>query len=45
MHLGRVKYFNGWNIFWTCISYFAAIFIIYLYSRILMRYQILKDIN
>ncbi|PRT04495.1 hypothetical protein C6356_15465 [Bacillus wiedmannii] len=45
LHLGRVKYFNGWNIFWTCISYFVAIFIIYVYSRILMSYQILKDTN
>ncbi|KAB2395299.1 hypothetical protein F8172_14965 [Bacillus cereus] len=41
--LGKVNYINGWNIFWTFISYLVAILIVYSYFRILVRHQILNS--
>ncbi|QGG48324.1 CBO0543 family protein [Heliorestis convoluta] len=32
-YLSLVMYFNGWNIGWTFVSYFAWIVIIYYYSK------------
>jgi len=40
--LGKVEYFNGWNIFLTFIIYLVAYLIIYSYFRILVKYQLLK---
>ncbi|WP_426629884.1 CBO0543 family protein [Priestia megaterium] len=41
--LGKVEYFNGWNIIGTFISYLIAYFIIYGYYRSLVKHHILKD--
>ncbi|PEB60905.1 hypothetical protein COM86_27270 [Priestia megaterium] len=41
--VGRVEYFNEWNIIGTFISYLIAYFIIYGYYQILLKYQILKN--
>jgi len=32
--MGRVLYFNGWNIFWTFFSYFVPLVVMYGYSKI-----------
>jgi len=32
--MGRVIYFNGWNIFWTFFSYFIPLVVMYGYSKI-----------
>ncbi|PAK43356.1 hypothetical protein [Priestia megaterium] len=41
--LGKVEYFNGWNILGTFISYLIAYFIIYGYYRSLVKLHILKN--
>jgi hypothetical protein len=41
--LGKVEYFNGWNIIGTFISYLIAYFIIYGYYRSLVKHHILKN--
>lgn len=33
--MGRVIYFNGWNIYWTFFSYFLPLVVVYGYSKVL----------
>jgi hypothetical protein len=37
----KVIYLNGWNIFWTFISYTVAYFLGYLYYQILLKHKII----
>ncbi|MFB8376134.1 CBO0543 family protein [Paenibacillus taichungensis] len=32
--MGRVIYFNGWNIYWTFFSYFLPLVVVYGYSKV-----------
>jgi len=41
--VGKVEYFNEWNIIGTFISYLIAYFIIYGYYQSLVKHQILKN--
>lgn len=33
--MGRVIYFNGWNIYWTFVSYFLPLASAYGYSKLI----------
>ncbi|WP_078427143.1 hypothetical protein [Alkalihalobacterium alkalinitrilicum] len=39
---GIVFYINGWNIFWTYVSYVLAFALIYGYYRLLVKYSIIR---
>ncbi|PQP89656.1 hypothetical protein [Paenibacillus sp. AR247] len=36
--VGLLSYFNGWNIFWTFLSYFTPLAVLYLYSKQMKRH-------
>ncbi|MEH7403642.1 hypothetical protein V7148_22055 [Gottfriedia acidiceleris] len=44
--LGHVKhqviYRNGWNIYWTSVSYFVAYLLIYFYYKLVNKYEVLN---
>ncbi|ARI77916.1 hypothetical protein HM131_14130 [Halobacillus mangrovi] len=39
---GKILYSNGWNIFWTFVTYLAGFIVAFLYIKILKKYKVLR---
>ncbi|MES1038925.1 hypothetical protein [Peribacillus simplex] len=43
--LGKLEYRNGWNIYWSAVSYLLAYLIVYGYYKIVQKYFAFKTSN
>ncbi|MFX3631436.1 MAG: CBO0543 family protein [Candidatus Pristimantibacillus sp.] len=45
LQFGKAEYGNGWNIGWTFVSYVLALLLVYLYYKLLHRYDLFNKVK